>query len=56
MTSPFSAKDLAFIRTRGGRVDYVKRQLEILSNPPPPIRLLRPCLLFGQALPRIGKA
>jgi hypothetical protein len=40
---PFSSDDLARITARGLTVEEVERQAALLRNPPPAIRLVRPC-------------
>src|ERR1035437_10662989 len=42
---PFSSDDLVRIRARGLTVEEVERQAALLRNPPPAIRLVRPCTI-----------
>jgi hypothetical protein len=43
MSPPLEERDLNQIRARGITPEKIERQLEILRQPPPPIRLVRPC-------------
>ena len=42
---PFSSDDLARIEAQGLTVEEVERQAALLRNPPPAIRLVRPCTI-----------
>src|SRR5450759_3236041 len=43
--NPLSSDDLARIAARGLTVEEVERQAALLRNPPPAIRLVRPCTI-----------